>query len=91
MPKSNGYDANILEQFEKVKEIIAGVRTIRQEKNIAIKQQLSTSLRTNSKFNGGSEANIVKLAGLENLSMLMLKLMALHRLWLELLSVYNSA
>ncbi len=68
MPKSNGYDANILEQFEKVKEIIAGVRTIRQEKNIAIKQQLSTSLRTNSKFNGGSEAIIVKLAGLENLS-----------------------
>ena len=68
MPKSNGYDANILEQFEKVKEVIAGVRTIRQEKNIAIKQQLSTSIRTNSKFNIGSEAIIVKLAGLENLS-----------------------
>lgn len=68
MPKSTGYDANILEQFEKVKEVIAGVRTIRQEKNIAIKQQLSTSIRTNSKFNGGSEAIIVKLAGLENLS-----------------------
>ncbi|KAB2872380.1 MAG: valine--tRNA ligase [Bacteroidales bacterium] len=68
MPKSNGYDASILEQFEKVKEIIAGVRTIRQEKNIAIKQQLSTSIRTNSKLNGGHEAVIVKLAGLENLS-----------------------
>ncbi|HPN23227.1 MAG TPA: valine--tRNA ligase, partial [Tenuifilaceae bacterium] len=68
MPKSNGYDAKILEQFEKVKEIIAGVRTIRQEKNIAIKQQLSTSIRANSKFNGGNEAIIVKLAGLENLS-----------------------
>lgn len=68
MPKSNGYDANILEQFEKVKEIIAGVRTIRQEKNIAIKQQLSTSLRANSKFNGGNEAIIVKLAGLDRLN-----------------------
>jgi len=68
MPKSNGYDASILEQFEKVKEIIAGVRTIRQEKNIAIKQQLSTSIRTNSKLDGGHEAVIVKLAGLENLS-----------------------
>jgi valyl-tRNA synthetase len=68
MPKSNGYDVNILEQFEKVKEVIAGVRTIRQEKNIAIKQQLSTSIRTNSKFNGGNEAIIVKLAGLETLS-----------------------
>lgn len=68
MPKSNGYDANILDQFEKVKEIIAGVRTIRQEKNIAIKQQLSTYLRANSKFNGGNEAIIVKLAGLDRLS-----------------------
>jgi len=68
MPKSNGYDASILEQFEKVKEIIAGVRTIRQEKNIAIKQQLSTSIRTSSKLDGGHEAVIVKLAGLENLS-----------------------
>lgn len=68
MPKSNGYDANILEQFEKVKEVIAGIRTIRQEKNIAIKQQLSTSIRTNSKFNSGNEAIIVKLAGLETLS-----------------------
>lgn len=68
MPKSNGYDASILEQFEQVKDVIAGVRTIRQEKNIAIKQQLSTSIRSNDKFADGNEAIIVKLAGLDKLS-----------------------
>lgn len=68
MPKSNGFDANILEKFDTVKEIIAGVRTIRQEKNIAIKQLLSTSIRSNDKFAEGNEAIIVKLAGLDKLS-----------------------
>ena len=68
MPKSNDYDASILEQFEQVKDVIAGVRTIRQEKNIAIKQQFSTSIRSNDKFADGNEAIIVKLAGLDKLS-----------------------
>ncbi|MGE0077482.1 MAG: valine--tRNA ligase [Bacteroidales bacterium] len=67
MPKSNGYNIEVLDQFDRVKSIIAGVRTIRQEKNIAIKQSLSTSIRSAETFESGNEAIIVKLAGLDNL------------------------
>lgn len=68
MPKSTGFNAATLDEFEKIKEIIAGVRTIRQEKNIAIKQQLSISIRSNIKPGKGLESIISKLAGLEKLS-----------------------
>lgn len=68
MPKSSGFSSTTLDEFDRIKEIIAGVRTIRQEKNIAIKQQLSISIRSNTKLDKGLEAIILKLAGLEKLS-----------------------
>ncbi len=68
MPKSTGVDEELIKSFERVKEIVAGIRNIRQEKNIAQKDQLKASIRTSSRLNKGFEAIIVKLAGLEQLS-----------------------
>ncbi|MDR1090869.1 MAG: valine--tRNA ligase [Prevotella sp.] len=41
MPKEIAFDVAIIDAFEKVKEIIAGVRTIRLQKNIPNKEELS--------------------------------------------------
>ncbi|MEY1638780.1 valine--tRNA ligase [Tenuifilum osseticum] len=68
MPKSTGVDEELVKTFERVKEIIAGIRNIRQEKNIAPKKLLSASVRTSSKLPKGFEEIIMKLAGLDQLS-----------------------
>ncbi|MDR0824807.1 MAG: valine--tRNA ligase [Prevotella sp.] len=41
MPKETSFDAGLLDVFEKVKAIIAGVRTIRLQKNIPNKDELT--------------------------------------------------
>ena len=40
MPALKPFDTNLLEQFEKVKEIIISIRTIRKEKNISFKEKI---------------------------------------------------
>lgn len=40
MPKSAGVNSGYLEEFEKVKEIVSGIRTVRLQKNIANKELL---------------------------------------------------
>jgi len=44
MPTSSAVDANIIAQFEEVKEIVAGIRTIRLDKNIPNKDVLELQL-----------------------------------------------
>ena len=68
MPKSEAYDSDLLEQFESMKEIIAGVRTIRQEKNIPNKQSLKLFIKSSDKLGEDVESIILKLSNLENLS-----------------------
>ncbi|MHC1705841.1 MAG: valine--tRNA ligase [Tenuifilaceae bacterium] len=68
MPKSNGFDSNLIERFEIMKEAIAGIRTIRQEKNIPNKQSLKLFIKSDEKFGDEIESIIIKLAGLETLS-----------------------
>ena len=41
MPKETAFDATLIDTFEKIKETIAGVRTIRLQKNIPNKEELS--------------------------------------------------
>jgi valyl-tRNA synthetase len=65
MPESNGFDEKLLDNFERVKGIIAGIRNIRQEKNISPKHQLKALIKTNGKLDKGLEDVVVKLAGLE--------------------------
>jgi len=68
MPKSTGVDEELIKSFYRVKEIVAGIRNIRQEKNIAQKDRLKASIRTSFRLSKGFEAIIVKMAGLEQLS-----------------------
>ncbi|MEW5846547.1 MAG: valine--tRNA ligase [Bacteroidota bacterium] len=68
MPKSTGVDEELIKTFERVKETIAGIRNIRQEKNIAPKNLLKASIRTTNWLSKGFEEIIKKLAGLELLS-----------------------
>lgn len=68
MPIADSFDEQLIEKVEKAKEVIANVRTIRQEKNIANKQSLSLLIRSQEKPVLGIERIIIKLSGLNNLS-----------------------
>lgn len=68
MPKSTGVDEELIKTFERVKETIAGVRNIRQEKNIAPKNLLKASIRSSNRLSKGFEEIVRKLAGLEQLN-----------------------
>ncbi|HDP75984.1 MAG TPA: valine--tRNA ligase [Bacteroidales bacterium] len=68
MPKSTGLDKQLIKTFERVKETIAGIRNIRQEKNIAPKNLLKAFIRTSNRLGKGFEEIIKKFAGLELLS-----------------------
>lgn len=67
MPEAERIDEKLISTFEQVKEIIAGIRKVRQEKNIAQKNLLSAQLRSN-RFKTGFEEVINKLAGLNSLT-----------------------
>jgi valyl-tRNA synthetase len=44
MPIINSFDDNVLHQFEKVKEVIINIRTIRKDKNISFKEELDLAV-----------------------------------------------
>ncbi|HRX67806.1 MAG TPA: valine--tRNA ligase [Tenuifilaceae bacterium] len=68
MPKAESIDTQLLEKVELMKEVVAGVRNLRQEKNIPNKDALSLMVKSEEKFGEGIESVIVKLAGLDLLS-----------------------
>jgi valyl-tRNA synthetase len=68
MPKAESFDSGLIDRFELMKEAIAGVRTIRQEKNIPNKQSLKLYIKSDEKFGDEVESIITKLSGLETLT-----------------------
>lgn len=46
MPKAEAYDANLLEAFEMVKELISNIRSVRKERNISNKDTLNLNIVT---------------------------------------------
>lgn len=52
LPKVSGYDEDIITMFETTKEVVAGIRTIRKQKQIPQKEQLELNEKngTESKF-----------------------------------------
>ena len=66
-PEANEFNAELLARFDEMKEIVASVRNIRQEKNIPNKEALSLYVKSTQKFNPEIESVIVKLAGLDKL------------------------
>ncbi|TRX66372.1 valine--tRNA ligase [Carboxylicivirga sp. M1479] len=69
MPTVKGLDLSIIDQFEMLKEGVGGVRTIRKEKNIPIKDALSLSILEGDGFSAKFNAVLSKLANLNELNM----------------------
>jgi len=67
-PEGGEQDAEIIGRFEIVKEIIAGVRTVRLQKNIPQKEKLS--LYVNGEHNNQFDDVVVKLCNLESINSL---------------------
>ncbi|MBS2213175.1 valine--tRNA ligase [Carboxylicivirga mesophila] len=69
MPTVKGLDASIIDKFEMLKEGVGGVRTIRKEKNIPMKDALSLSIFAGEGFTPDFNAVLCKLANLNELNM----------------------
>jgi len=67
-PKAVVADEKLITEFEYAKEIIAGIRTIRVQKNIPQKEKLS--LYTNGEHNNQFDEIIIKLCNLEAINSL---------------------
>ncbi len=65
MPDVETYDEKIIDAFESVKEIISGVRNIRNENNIAQKEHLS--LKVKGAYENQYDSCIVKMANLADI------------------------
>ena len=67
MPALAGADRDVIGRFEKVKEVITQVRSIRKEKNIPMKEALVLMVRPseNSRYHHDLETVVLKLANLE--------------------------
>lgn len=62
LPVATAFNENIIAEFETLKEIIAGVRTIRLQKHIANKESLS--LQVNGAYNASLNPVLSKMANL---------------------------
>ena len=67
MPNANKYDENLLNDIDYAKEVVTGIRNIRQEKNIPNKNTLSLFVK-GDKIGENVENLIVKMAGLDSIS-----------------------
>lgn len=66
-PTANAFDEELLNSFDFTKEVIAGVRNIRQERNIPSKNTLSLYIK-GDKFSDSIESLVAKMAGLDTIS-----------------------
>ena len=66
MPKAHEYDADIIAQMNAAKDIIAGVRTIRLQKNIPHREQLA--LHVLGSFSNANAEVIRKMANLSDIA-----------------------
>jgi len=65
LPESQPFDEVLLTDFEKVKEIIAGIRSIRLQKNIPNKEKLP--LRYTGDYEGTYDSVIIKMGNLSSI------------------------
>jgi valyl-tRNA synthetase len=70
MPKAEKFDEAYIGQFEFVKEVVASLRMIRQEKNIPNKDTLMLQVLKDSQRPSGFDSIVKKLGNLENIEML---------------------
>ncbi|WP_196888162.1 valine--tRNA ligase [Aureivirga sp. CE67] len=61
------YNKEIVSDFEEIKDIISGVRTIRKDKNIAFKEAIELSVMENEKINRAFDVIISKLGNISEI------------------------
>lgn len=66
-PQLTKYDADILSDFDLMAEVVSGIRTIRKEKNISFKEEISLSVLNTEKAGDRFNAVITKLGNLSSL------------------------
>ncbi|MBD5418532.1 MAG: valine--tRNA ligase [Bacteroides sp.] len=66
LPETKTPDAAILAQFETLKEIIAGIRTVRKQKQIPQREELSLEIK--GEHNQALDAILVKMGNLSSIS-----------------------
>ena len=64
-PTVQPYDEKLLAEFDFAAEVIAGIRTVRKEKNIPFKTPLSLSVLNKEQISNRFDAVITKMGGLE--------------------------
>lgn len=67
-PEQTSIDEAFIKDFETVKEIISGVRTIRKEKNISFKDSIQMSVINNEKLSTSYDSIIAKLGNIEEIT-----------------------
>ena len=67
-PQTNTINNQVLTDFEVAAEVISGIRNIRKQKNIANKEVLDFSVKTNALLNTAFDAVIVKLGNLSSIN-----------------------
>lgn len=70
-PTMKNTNANLITEFDFVTEVIAGVRTIRKQKNIANKDSIDLKIINNEKNATTFDAVIIKLGNIESLEYVM--------------------
>jgi len=66
-PEIKEFDAKFISDFETVKEIVSGIRTIRKEKNIAFKDSIQLMVLNNEELDGKYNSVISKLGNISEL------------------------
>ncbi|WP_324720578.1 valine--tRNA ligase [Salinimicrobium sp. HB62] len=67
-PKSEDFDASIIEDFSVASEVISGIRSIRKEKNISYKDQIELQVLNNEKVSTKFDPVIEKLGNISQLA-----------------------
>ena len=67
-PKSGNVNEQLLADFENITEVVAGIRTIRKEQNIAHKEQLELLVIQNQKAKTNLDAIVAKLGNLSSIN-----------------------
>jgi len=66
-PNLKEFDAKFISDFETVKEIVSGIRTIRKEKNIAFKDSIQLMVLNNERLDDKYNSVIAKLGNISEL------------------------
>ena len=67
-PELKEYDSELINGFNRVTEVVAGIRTIRKKKNIAKKEVLSLFVINNDKVDATFDSVISKLGNLDSIT-----------------------